>query len=78
MSDTQEVLNSTSYEELPKPKPSVVKWIVVGGLAAASVVAGGLTAAWVCRKTLAKLQEAGESPEDTNFGSREGRIEDEF
>ena len=35
-------------------------WVKVGAIAAFSAVLGGLAAAWVYRKTLTRLQEAGE------------------
>lgn len=38
-------------------------WFRVGVLAAASALAGGLAAAWYYRKTLTRLQLAGESTE---------------
>ena len=42
-------------------------WIKVGGIAAASALAGGLAAVWIYRKTLHRLQNAGSEAENSNF-----------
>jgi hypothetical protein len=43
-------------------------WIKVGAVAAASVLAGGLAAAWFYRNTLNKLRQAESNPENSDFG----------
>lgn len=43
-------------------------WLKVGAVAAGSVLAGGLLAAWWYRKTLSKLREAEENPTNPYFG----------
>jgi hypothetical protein len=46
-------------------------WLKLGVVAAASVLAGGLAAAWWYRKTLARLHQAEEKPINPNFGISE-------
>jgi hypothetical protein len=49
----------------------------VGLLAAASALAGGLAAAWYCRKTLARLRQAEAALElDENPTSANGVVEE--
>jgi flagellar basal body-associated protein FliL len=43
-------------------------WIRLALLTAASAVAGGLATAWFYRKTLVRLQETGETPQNPHFG----------
>jgi hypothetical protein len=52
-------------------------WLKFALLTAASAVAGGLATAWFYRKTLTKLRETGENPQNTHFGrSDEGKTDD--
>jgi len=50
--------SSTSPDTQPSAQPS--GWFLMGAVAAASVLAGGLAAAWWYRKTLSKLHQANE------------------
>jgi len=43
-------------------------WPKLAVVAAASVLAGGLAAAWWYRKTLTRLRQAEEKPSNPNFG----------
>ena len=43
-------------------------WFKVTAIAAASALAGGLAAAWFYRKTVSRLQNAVETPQNSNFG----------
>jgi len=51
-------------------KASPPGWLQVGAIAAASAFAGGIAAAWWYRKTLSKLQQAAEIPQNSNFSSQ--------
>jgi hypothetical protein len=44
------------------------KWWKIALVSAGSALAGGVAAAWWYRKTLTKLQESGETPQDPHFG----------
>jgi len=44
-------------------------WLKLGIVAAASVLAGGLAAAWWYRKALTELHQAEEKPSDSHFGT---------
>jgi hypothetical protein len=46
-------------------------WLKLGVVAAASVFAGGLAAAWWYRKTLTRLRQAEEKSINTHFGMSE-------
>jgi hypothetical protein len=50
----------------------------VGTVAAASVLAGGLAAAWFYRKTLIRLRNAELEPDNSNFRISNRGIEDEI
>jgi hypothetical protein len=52
-------------------------WSRLGFLAAASVFAGGLAAAWWYRNTLKKLRQAEEIPSNPHFGIPGADPEDE-
>jgi hypothetical protein len=43
-------------------------WLRFALLTAASAVAGGLATAWFYRKTLVRLRETGENPQNPHFG----------
>jgi len=49
------------------------KWLKVTAVAAVSVFAGGLAAAWYYRKTLSKLQQAHSDGNNSNFGMPESK-----
>ena len=61
-------LESVSLASSPEPLEGKSRWVKMGLVAAASAVAGGLAAAWWYRKTLASLQEAGESSNNPQIG----------
>jgi hypothetical protein len=63
--------NTLESETLSEPQavngqPS--GWLKVGVVAAASVLAGGLAAAWWYRNTVKKLHQADEIPGNPHFG----------
>jgi hypothetical protein len=51
--------------------PSPPSWLKLGIVAAASVLAGGLAAAWWYRKALTSLHQAEENPANPQFGISE-------
>ncbi|MGA3214024.1 MAG: hypothetical protein ABSD20_22190 [Terriglobales bacterium] len=61
-------LNSITSGNSPEVAPTVSTWVKVTAIAAVSVLAGGIAAAWFYRKTLLKLQHAGAETENSNFG----------
>jgi hypothetical protein len=65
----------SSGEEAKPDRPA--GWFRVGTAAAASALAGGLLAAWWYRKTLKKLQQADEDPQNPHFGIPEDDQADE-
>ena len=60
-------LESSSSEHTQQAETQSRRWLEVGVVAAASVLVGGLAVAWWYRKTLSKLHEAGENPENPDF-----------
>jgi hypothetical protein len=52
-------------------EPAPPSWVKLGVVAAASVLAGGLAAAWWYRKTLTRLRQAEEKPINPDFGISE-------
>ncbi|MDR3776143.1 MAG: hypothetical protein P4K97_04555 [Terracidiphilus sp.] len=65
------ILESTSSEEKRSAGARPFGWIRLGAVAAVSVFAGGLAAAWWYRKTLTALRQAeenGTNPQYGNFG----------
>jgi len=60
--------NSLTSNTADSPPPG---WLKLGVVAAASVLAGGLAAAWWYRKTLTKLRQAEEKPTNPHFGISE-------
>ena len=77
----REIKAGTSSKDMTTPVESIPSsveqtaatpsggWFKLGVIAAASAALGGLAAAWWYRKTLAKLQQAGETAENPDFGS---------
>jgi flagellar basal body-associated protein FliL len=57
-------LDSVALAQDPEPAEGRSRWEKLGIVAAVSALAGGLAAAWWYRKTLSKLQEAGERQDD--------------
>lgn len=70
-------LESVTYEEDSTTDKKLPRWIKVSAIAAASAVVGGLAAAWFYRKTLSRLQQADQNPNDSNFGISEERTKGE-
>jgi hypothetical protein len=60
-------LESSSSEQPRQAEIQPFRWLGVGVVAAASVLVGGLAAAWWYRKTLSKLHEAGRNSENPDF-----------
>jgi len=52
-------------------------WLKLGVIAAASVLAGGLAAAWWYRKTLTSLRQAEDSGTNPQYGNSTDDAEDE-
>ncbi|HEY2469684.1 MAG TPA: hypothetical protein VGI45_17835 [Terracidiphilus sp.] len=53
-------------------------WMMVGAIAAASAVVGGLAAAWFYRKTLSQLREAEEKVPDSEVIATEDDSPEDF
>jgi hypothetical protein len=53
-------------------------WLKMGAVAAASVLAGGLAAAWFYRKTLAQLRQAESNGHNTAIKASESGSEEDF
>jgi len=68
---TNEIKSETSQLQPESGQPRA-GWFRLGIVAAASVLAGGMAAAWWYRKTLNKLHESGENSENPQFGIPEG------
>jgi hypothetical protein len=68
--------SSSSSGPKPKAKPLAGR-LKVGTVAVASLLAGGLIAAWWYRKTLLKLRKAEEEAQNPHFGIPERRPAEE-
>jgi len=77
MEDHTKSLDSASFASAAETRKRLPGWIRVGAFAAASALAGGLAATWFYRKTLSRLQNAEEMPENSNFGISENGTSDE-
>ena len=64
-------IESESSKTQPENRPQRPGWFRLGVVAVASALAGGVAAAWWYRKTLNKLHESGENPENPQFGISE-------
>ncbi|MGB8846944.1 MAG: hypothetical protein WCC73_14770 [Terracidiphilus sp.] len=71
-------LDSAIYDSDSQSSERLPGWIKVSAIAAASAVIGGLAAAWYYRHTLSRLRQAGQNPNDPNFGISEERTHDEY
>jgi hypothetical protein len=60
-------LESSTYEQQNPTETQPFRWLGVGVVAAASVLVGGLAAAWWYRKTISKLHEADGNSENPDF-----------
>jgi len=68
--------SSSSPESKPEPLAQA-GWFKMGAVAAGSLLAGGLLAAWWYRSTLKKLREADENGQNPHFGITELESADE-
>jgi hypothetical protein len=68
MASSFESEKSSASNAADTPPPG---WLKLGVVAAASVFAGGLAAAWWYRKTLTRLRQAEEKPVNPHFGISE-------
>jgi len=70
--ETVEYATSDSESESSKLTPATsrpsIGWVKVGVVTAASVLAGGLAAAWWYRKTLKTLRQTDETDLNPHFG----------
>jgi hypothetical protein len=71
-------LDSESYGIDSVPSNGFPRWIRIGAIAAASVLAGGLAVTWFYRKTVVRLRQAGENPDNPDFGIGGRRTDDEI
>jgi hypothetical protein len=73
MASSLESENSPISNAAEPPPPG---WLKLGVVAVASVLAGGLAAAWWYRKTLIGLRQAEEKPINPHFGISEDDPQD--
>jgi hypothetical protein len=71
-------LESSEYEIHEHGSMKVPRWMKVTAVAAASILAGGLAATWIYRKSIARLQYPEDAPEYSNFGISGGEADDEI
>jgi membrane associated rhomboid family serine protease len=69
-------LESHTSEITPAERPTPRGWFRVGMVAAVSALAGGLAAAWYYRKTLNRLKEAEERPQEFHSQDSDGPFGD--
>jgi hypothetical protein len=74
MTNSLESSSSSTSEAAGSASPG---WLKLGVVAAASVLAGGLAAAWRYRRALIQLRQAEEKPSNPNYGSPEDDSADE-
>jgi hypothetical protein len=74
MANPLESEGSSTADTAVPASPGLVK---LGVVAAASVLAGGLAAAWWYRKTLSKLRQADEKQVNPDFGIPEDEARDD-
>jgi hypothetical protein len=70
-------LESSSLPESPADSSVPARWFKMGAVAAGSLLAGGLLAAWWYRGALRKLHEAEENGQNPHFGILEDDPADE-
>ena len=66
--------SSPNWEVANEGSPGWLKFAI---FTAVSALAGGIATAWWYRKTLSKLRESGEIPQNSDFGISEKRGGDE-
>jgi hypothetical protein len=66
-------LESGASENAMKARHRRSNWLKVSAVAAGSAFLGGLAAAWFYRNTLARLRQAEEEIQDSEFESADGR-----
>jgi hypothetical protein len=59
---------SDIYKETEPSAEASSGWLKFALLTAATALAGGVATAWFYRKTLEKLRETGENPQNSHFG----------
>lgn len=77
----EDQINHPESEKYDSRKEAIRKfprWLKVSAVAAGSLLAGGLAAAWIYRKSIATLQNPEETPGNSNFGIPAGEIDDEI
>jgi hypothetical protein len=74
MANSLKSLISSPAQAPISPPPG---WLKLGIVAAASVLAGGVAAAWWYRKTLIQLRQTEEKPGNSHFGISGDDSEDE-
>jgi len=70
-------LESSEYEVREHGSRRVPRWIKMTAVAAASILAGGLAATWIYRRSIVRLQYPEDAPEYSNFGISGGEADDE-
>lgn len=65
---SESVVSVQNYE----PERRNSQWLKVGLLATASVIVGGLAAAWWYRETLKTLRQSSETTQNPQFGIQKG------
>jgi hypothetical protein len=70
--------DSSTSKEAQTKHLSIPSWFKVAAVAAVSAFAGGLAAAWWHRKTLTKLRESEENPQNPDFGISEADRSDRY
>ena len=68
---------SKAYREQEPAKEASSGWLKFALLTAATALAGGVATAWFYRKTLTKLRETGENPQNSHFGISPGQRPDD-
>ncbi len=75
--DEIKTVESSEYEANADGSKRFPRWMKVTAVAAASVLAGGLAATWIYRKSISRLQNPEEVPEYSNFSISSGEADDE-
>ena len=70
-------VESSEYDVRERGSRKFPRLIRMTAFAAASILAGGLAATWIYRKSIARLQYPEDAPEYSNFGISGGEADDE-